>query len=326
MSHDLITDAARRSSGVVTTKVAVCALTYKRADGIARLLQSLADQAHTNERPYELTVVVVDNDPNGSARGVVAPFAAAGLDVVYVVEPTLGIPFARNRALDTVPAGTDFVVFIDDDEWPVATWIDAMLEMQIRTGADCVYGPVEPVFPPNPPRYFIRSRVFDRKRHPDGAALGYAATNNVMVRRSFIARHGLRFEERMRFTGGTDYLFFNTAVRLGMRIVWAARALVYDTIPADRMTWAWVLRRQYRLGNTFAVSDSLGGSVARRLFRLGYGLSRIGLGVLMLPGFLVSPFWGMRSATHILRGAGMANGILGHAYQEYAPAKGNQSK
>jgi len=87
------------------------------------------------------------------------------------------------------------------------------------------------------------------------------------------------------------------------------------------MTWKWLLQRQYRLGNTFAVRDSLYGTGRERFRRLAYGCARVGLGVAMLPALIVSPRWGMRSLTHILRGAGMVTGILGHSYQEYAPAK-----
>lgn len=129
----------------------------------------------------------------------------------------------------------------------------------------------------------------------------------------------LRFEEKMRFTGGTDYLFFNQAIRRGMQVFWADKALVYDIVPASRMTWKWVLQRQYRLGNTFAVSEVLHGNLKRRLYRAAYGASRVILGLAMLPAIAISPYWGMRALTHVLRGAGMVNGILGHAYQEYKP-------
>jgi glycosyltransferase involved in cell wall biosynthesis len=303
-------------------KVAVCVLTYKRPDGLTKLLEALQRQVHHPERPYALSAVVVDNDADASARAVAERYQAdPAYELIYVVEPQQGIPLARNRALVSVPADTDLVCFIDDDEWPVDNWLDAMLSVYRSTEADCVYGPVEPVYPDDPPAFFIRSRVFERKRNRDGARIGYAASNNVMIDYRFVREHGLRFEERMRFTGGTDYRFFHQAIGKGMRIFWAEDALVYDIIPASRMTWKWVLQRQFRLGNTFAVTDAMDGSLGRRVYRLAYGAGRIGLGLVMLPALLVSPYWGMRSLTHILRGAGAISGILGHAYQEYAPAR-----
>jgi hypothetical protein len=125
----------------------------------------------------------------------------------------------------------------------------------------------------------------------------------------------------MRFTGGSDYLFFAQAIRRGLRVHWADAALVHDIVPASRLTWKWVLQRQFRLGNTFAVSDMIDGSWRRRAGRLAYGVARTGLGLVMLPALLVSPYWGMRALTHVLRGAGAVSGILGGAYEEYAPTR-----
>jgi glycosyltransferase involved in cell wall biosynthesis len=265
-------------------------------------------------------MVIVDNDAAGSARATVEGFGQTGAyDLIYAVEPNQGIPFARNRAMDSAPAGTDLFCFLDDDEWPVDGWLDAMLETREKNRADCIYGPVQPVYPDNPPEYFIKAKVFERKKNKDGQRISYAASNNVMFDYPLIRSWNLRFEEKMRFTGGTDYLFFNQAIRRGMQVFWADKALVYDIVPASRMTWKWVLQRQYRLGNTFAVSEVLHGNLKRRLYRAAYGASRVILGLAMLPAIVISPYWGMRALTHVLRGAGMVNGILGHAYQEYKP-------
>lgn len=309
--------------------IVVAVLTYRRPEGISKLLDVLTRQVRDPARPYLMTALVIDNDASGSGWSAIEPFITNGAytngaagekpALKYCVEKEPGIPFARNRALDEAPPGTDLFCFLDDDEWPVDGWLDAMLAVREARQADCIYGPVEPVYPDNPPQYFIRGRVFERKKKRDGQQIGYAASNNVMLDYPLVRSLNLRFEEKMRFTGGTDYLFFNQAARKGMRIFWADHALVYDIVPASRMTWKWVLQRQYRLGNTFAVSENLHGDAKRRLYRLCYGATRIGLGALLLPAIIVSPYWGLRSLTHILRGAGMVSGILGHSYQEYKP-------
>jgi glycosyltransferase involved in cell wall biosynthesis len=300
--------------------IVVSALTFRRPEGVAKLLDTLTRQVMRPERPYDLTVLIVDNDAAASGKETVGRFSDTGAyRLIYVVEPRQGIPVARNRAMDSAPPETDLFCFLDDDEWPVDDWLDHMLRVREQTGADCVYGPVEPVYPDNRPDYFVKSRVFERKRNADASRIDYAASNNVMFDLRLFRRLNLRFEERMRFTGGTDYLIFNKAYRLGVKIFWANDAVVYDIIPANRMTWKWLLQRQYRLGNTFALGDALEGSLGERVYRFGYGALRVGLGICLLPTFPFSPRWGMRSLTHILRGAGMVSGILGHAYQEYAP-------
>ncbi|NBB63342.1 glycosyltransferase [Pseudomonas sp. ODNR1LW] len=313
--------AARRVGPADVLNVVVGVLTFRRPDGVAKLLSSLSEQIMTPAHPYALTVVVVDNDPAGSGRVTVEPFMTGqAFKLIYAIEPEPGIPFGRNRAMDEAPQGTDLFCFVDDDEWLVPGWLNALLEVRARTGADCVYGPVEPVYPENPDPYFIKTRVFERKKNADGARIGYAASNNVMFDYPLFRRLGLRFEERMRHTGGTDYLFFNQAVHKGVSIYWADAALVYDVVPASRMTWKWIIQRQYRLGNTFAVSDRLHGTPARCAYRVAYGAARMVLGAVMLPTILISPRLGMRAIIHAVRGAGMVAGIFGHSYQEYRSA------
>jgi glycosyltransferase involved in cell wall biosynthesis len=69
--------------------VAVC--TRGRPASLARLLASLVAHAP------QARVLVIDNDPHGSARPTVE--AAVGA-VSYIHEPRVGIPQARNAAFD----------------------------------------------------------------------------------------------------------------------------------------------------------------------------------------------------------------------------------
>ena len=88
------------SAGSGELHIVVAALTYRRPEGIAKLLEVLASQVHSPERPFRLTALVVDNDAAGSARATVEPFRGNGAyELIYVVEPQQGIPLARNRAV-----------------------------------------------------------------------------------------------------------------------------------------------------------------------------------------------------------------------------------
>lgn len=295
-------------------------LTFKRPEGIAKLLDVMRRQYRSPERPWRLSVVVVDNDAAGSSRDVVMAHAANGeYSLHYIVEPEQGIPIARNRAMDSAPDDTDLFCFLDDDEWPVDGWLDALLATRAATGADCVYGPIEPVFEGPISDWLRQSRLYDRKRYREGERLNFAASNNVMFDLARFRALGLRFDARMRFTGGSDYLFFNQAYRRGVRIHWSDAALVYDLFPANRLTIKWQRQRQYRLGNTFAVASRLEGSRQEQAMQLVRGVARMGLGLALSPAIIVSPRLGGRALVHLLRGAGLTMGMLGSAYQEYRP-------
>ena len=87
----------------------------------------------------------------------------------------------------------------------------------------------------------------------------------------------------------------------------------------SRLTLRWVIQRQYRLGNTFSVSERLAGTRVGLAKLMVKGFMRVGLGVAMLPALLFSPYFGMRAIIHMLRGAGTIAGVFGHAHQEYSP-------
>lgn len=299
--------------------ITVCIITYRRPRGLQRLLDALDRQVVSVHHPFRLSIVIVDNDPARSASDVVEKFRShSRRDVVYVHEPRPGIPIARNAALDAVPATEDFVCFIDDDEWPSPEWASAFSKAARTLEADCFYGPVAPSYPTPRPTWFVNSGVFSQWRYANGQKLDFAASNNVMISTRFIREHRLRFDERMRFTGGSDYLFFRQGVERGLIIRWVDSALVHEEIPPSRMTWSWILKRHYRIGNTFAVAERILGNKLMLCRRFVIGCLRIGLGIVMMPAMPFSAYYGMRAVAHVVRGAGMIVGLFGHRHEEYA--------
>jgi glycosyltransferase involved in cell wall biosynthesis len=301
-------------------KIAVIVITYRRPQGLQRLLVELAKQKYRNGQiaPH-VTAIVVDNDKEPTASSVVQEFVAKyDIPVNYIHETRQGIPVARNTGLAAVPEEFDFFCFIDDDEWPSENWLDSLLTTQSINNADCVLGAVIPVYPENAPNWILKSRIFDSWRFPDNARLTEAASNNVLVSNQFVRQHQHQFDERMRMTGGSDYLFFKQANSLGLKIYWSDKAPVYEDVPMTRLNAKWLIQRQFRLGNTFAVSERLDGSKTGLVLLAAKGLSRVVLGALMLPSWIFSTYYGVKGMRHILRGAGMFIGIFGHSHQEYA--------
>jgi succinoglycan biosynthesis protein ExoM len=301
--------------------IAIIVITYRRPQGLVKLLTELRQQqCQDSGYSFRLTVIIVDNDSACSAAASVDPFKFdSKLNVRYIVEPNQGIPLARNAGLEALPDDAEFLCFIDDDEWPGTNWVEELLKTQRATNADCVLGAVIPVYPEEASPWMVKSKVFDSWHFADQTVLKAAASNNVLISTSFIRRTGLRFEKRMLMTGGSDFLFFMQAVDLGMLIVWSAAALVYEDIPKSRMTLRWICLRQYRVGNTFSVSERIVGTPTGLFKLLLKGIARTGLGFVMLPALFFSPYYGMRAIVHLLRGVGIVAGTYGHTHQEYSP-------
>ena len=105
--------------------IAVCVCTYKRPQLLKRLLEELRGQDTGGLFTY--SIVVVDNDHSRSAEAVVGDFAvSSGIPIKYCIEPQQNIALARNRAIDNVDG--DLIAFIDDDEFPIKSWLLTLFE------------------------------------------------------------------------------------------------------------------------------------------------------------------------------------------------------
>lgn len=296
----------------MTAEVVVAIPSFHRPVELATLLEALRPQA----AEVGARVLVIDNDPEGSARPVAERFA-----VDVVVESARGLAAVRNRALDEA-AAQDALVFIDDDEVPDADWLPTLVERWRTSAAAAVSGRVETTFPGGWTDAWITAGGFFRRvRFADGATQAAAATNNLLLDLRFVRREGLRFDQEFGLSGGEDILFTKQLVRAGGTIVSCPDALVHDVVDPARLNRRWVLRRAYRVGVT-AVSTELrlGGGLRARAKGLVGGAGRVVVGGLRQAFGTVtrSASHSARGARAAWRGAGMVAGSLGRTYQEYA--------
>lgn len=230
-------------------RVDVCIATCRRPRGLQRLLGGLQGQELPERQAPEVRVVVVDNDPEGSARDVCEEARAwLRFPLAYVVEKRRGIPQARNTAVATALDQADFLAFIDDDEIPDAGWLAELLRVQQARAADAVAGPCLPLFEDGAPDWVTRGRFFEHPRHTTGARIDYAFTHNVLVRTAALTEMPALFDERLALAGGSDIEFFGRFAQTGRRIVWADAAVVHEWIPGSRARLGWLLRRAFRVG------------------------------------------------------------------------------
>ena len=303
-------------------KVSLCVCTYRRPVGLRRLLNAVA-RVRT-ERVERLEIVVVDNDPDGSARATTDSIEAMPFLLRYVHEPRRGISFARNRAVAEADPASDWIAFLDDDEEPEPGWLDELLRVQARHAADVVAGPVPPKFEAEVPRWVLRGRFHEPPRHATGTVLPYADTGNVLVRASLFREFPAPFAPSLALAGGEDTHFFLRVARAGNRIVWADEAVAWEWVPPSRVRLPWLLRRAFRRGNTWALLErELDPGLRIRARRILRGGGRIARGAVLLPVALVR---GRHAVVDALRGicfgAGSLAGVAGYRYDEYRTTHG----
>jgi cellulose synthase/poly-beta-1,6-N-acetylglucosamine synthase-like glycosyltransferase len=280
---------------------------------LAHTLRSLTQQ----ECDSTYRVVVIDNDPSGSAKKVVVEFEDQ-LMLEYAVEPEPGIVAARNAFLARIES-EEFIAFIDDDETAAASWLQELLTAAERFSADVVAGPVIPILPATAPRWAAVGGFFERSRHVTGTKVVLAATNNALVRRSMLLRmHSPRFNPAFSSTGGSDSELFARLHDAGASIVWCNEAVVSEEVPEARISWHWVARRAQRTGNVRARLLLERGRWARTVIE---GIGRVCLGSVKCTYRIITfrklNAWSLNT---LCRGIGMLSAIRGVYIHEYKRA------
>lgn len=312
-------------SAAADNVVAVLIATCRRPEGLERLLRAVDEEARRGTG-VEVIAVVADNDPEGSAAaGLEALAGQLGIELIHGHEPRRGIPFARNKTMDLARGRARWFLFVDDDEIPVPGWLGRLLATQAETGADVVAAPVVPRFLSPPEPWLIEGGFLEYARHPTGTVLDRAYTGNTLVLAATLERLGLRFDERMDATGGSDTHFFRRLVQAGGKIVWNDEAVAEEIVPATRSDAGWIYQRAFRIGNSsaFIEKDLFGfGTVLKKVVLTG--CYRILKGLVSWP---IALFRGrvarVRAWRHVAWGAGLLAGLVGFKYREYERLHGS---
>lgn len=247
------------------TRVAIGVITRKRPTSFGQLLGSFVGLSIPAE--VEPVYLVVENEEKPTLGEAVGSFRGqiGGAEVHYEHEPKLGIPRARNRVLDLACGqGCDLLAFIDDDERADEHWLIELYGELKRRGLDLVGGPVRTGSCPEEAsaveRAIWRGVVHRGERIEAAAGRRHRrgtddrvtiVTSNWLVALDFVRRHGLRFDEGLGFSGGSDTLFYRQARAAGARTGWAPKALVHEYLPRERLRPGY----QYRRGRDQAISS-----------------------------------------------------------------------
>lgn len=265
----------------MTPLISIVVPTFRRPMDLAALLAALAP-----ELPADVELLVVDNSPEAGARAVVEAQARA----TYLHEPRPGVARARNAGVAAARGG--HVLFIDDDERPGPGWLAAWARLA-EAGVAAAFGPVRPVFaaPPPPGLEAAFTAMFSRDLgRADGADVtaqrAWLGTGNALFDRARCFPDGAPFD--LRFDAGGEDVWFlrHLAEERGLRFTWAAEAMVFEHVPASRLTADYLCRRRFHGGQLRALVEAGGGHWHRVAFWMAAGaVQALGFGLAAgLPG------------------------------------------
>ena len=308
-------------------KALISIITYKRPNGLKRLLQALQEQKI--EPGLSTEILVIDNDCTGENPKVVAELEPkAKIKINIIQAPIKGIVSARNKAVEYF-LETDFtcLVFIDDDEWPSeSSWLQTLVNTQIETNADIVtsrmfvlaenssYKWVEKVFGSNT---HIRKKVSPTRRF---------YTNNLLIMRKVLEVIKPAFDLRFAFTGSSDLHFCIKCLNAGFTAIYTPHAPVKEFYPASRSNLRWFFLRGYRAGEGATRANLYEGKIPNAYFyclsmfvlRLGRGFYNAVFGITTFDKALFA-----RSLLQIGSGIGTLGGLFGISYEEYKTIHGS---
>ena len=228
--------------------ISVCICTFKRAELLADLLNELNKQI--TENLFDFSIVVVDNDSNGSARSVVSSaMNESPVRMEYDIEPVQNISLARNRAV--LNARGDFIAFIDDDEIPDRHWLLDLYQALRSFNVDGVLGPVLPYYKIEPPNWVIKARFYERPTYRTGFVIDWrkGRTGNILLKKSMFLSTGEMFDPKFG-SGAEDQDFVRRMIQKGFVFIWCNEARAYELVPPIRWNKKFMIKRALLRGKT----------------------------------------------------------------------------
>ena len=289
---------------------------------LACLLDALGQQEF-DHLEAGVEVVVVDNDPDHSARSVLESWLIpTGFALVFEHVPEPNISVARNATVRM--ASGEFIAFVDDDEIPTPHWLRHLVETQRKFDADAVFGPVVPRYHGETPMWLRQGGFFERPRFVTGTLIDIqnARTGNVLIKAERLKRLKEPFDPSFGRTGGEDSLLFRRLLAEGNTLRWCDEALVFEEVPMERANAAWLLRRSFRVGQTWIRAELYRLALHDRVLRgcfLGIRASMqlfvsLGCALAWLPFSRVKTFYWIRTAAAQV---GKLAGMTRFQHQEY---------
>lgn len=204
-----------------------------------------------------MEVIVIDNDKYKSAAPVIKDIQdILPYNILYYVEPIQNISLARNKAI--LFSSGDLICFIDDDEFPERNWLRNLINFYHNNKCDGVLGPVEPKYEITPPKWIIKSKIFNRPNPNSGTIIRPKdmRTGNFLVNRKILVDSNNYFDPKFGLVGGEDVDFFRRMVRKGYKFLWCKEAIVYEIIPEERLKLRYQIRRALSRGNSHSMMTS----------------------------------------------------------------------
>lgn len=293
--------------------------TYKRPFMLEKLLRSINDSKIDQKYIRDINIIIVDNDIDGSALNIVNKLKDSQgycYTMAYYNYPVKGLSFVRNRLLKlALELSPDFIVSCDDDQVVSTHWLNNLIQIIVKNKGDIALGPVIPIFESKTPDSV--AHWYQRKDFRNNQRVEYFHSGGTIISVRFLLMHNMKYDERFNTTGGEDTYFGLIALKNGANIYWAKEAIIYETVPQDRIGIFWIIKRRYMGAINFVYILKIEREnikiLKKTLISVGYIISgSIALLAMLLP--IKKRYWGI---IKISEGIGGLAGLFNISYDAY---------
>lgn len=299
--------------------VTICIPTYKRQLMLKKLVENIASSSNNNSDLNISKIIITDNDIEKSALSTVDELTtrfSGKLNISYIHCATKGLANVRNELLkEGLKTESDFIAFIDDDEYPDPEWLNKLLETSLKNDADLTTGPKIPVFESKVPEYI--ACWFKEHEHKNNERVNHIDTGNLLIRTRSLLKNKVWFDTDFNKTGGEDTYFGYEMLKRGSTIYWSGNAIVFETIPEHKSKIRWLFTKHYSFANiyTYIIKKDKDYSKLTKKFLVSliYIVSGI-ISLVIIPFPVKYRYWGLLK---ISSGIGGLTALFGVRYKMY---------
>lgn len=319
-------------------KIAIGTITRNRPQMLKQLLNSYTNMDFPEN--CDISFIIVENNDVPTINDIINEFklTVPQHDIVYRVEPRLGIASARDHVLGyAIDNHFDLLTFADDDETVDRLWLTELLKERDAHDLDLVGSPVRPA-PVDPSFSWWQKTIWhaintnnheSEKRFIKKCANGQAgqlriATGSWMGNLDFFRRTNIRFNTELGLAGGEDWHLYDEAKTMGAKTGWTPHAIAEETIPAARLCLRYYYRRDrdharmvsYARCKKNAIQSAIRitGSVASRFYKAVFALCMVPFA----PGKAM-----MKCTYHVGSTVGLIQGHFGMKSAHYENVSGH---
>ena len=224
--------------------------TFQRPEDLLYAARSVFSQTLLSK--IQCTLIIVDNDPAGSAAQnieILRVEAPANLSFVSAHEPRAGVSNARNCAMELVTS--DLIAFLDDDQSAANNeWLEILYKLHLDLKPTVVFGSLITVLPESVEQHHTYfKKFFGREDHsPRGFIEHFHGGANTLIDMSQLPEKRPIFDETWNDSGGEDDALFVMIKENGGTFAWEPDASVYERVPERRANLNYTLRRAMAYG------------------------------------------------------------------------------